>query len=81
MSAFPNPPKFLEGGLVVPALSGSAVRSVISLQDDPDTITESSQLHGVRSECHGEKRGEIEQPSQTRYAGDLVFKQGGERLT
>jgi hypothetical protein len=55
MSTFPGSPKLLKGGLVVLAPGGGAVRRVISLQYNPDTLTRSYQVQGVGGEGGGER--------------------------
>jgi hypothetical protein len=55
MSAFPNSPKLLKGGLVVLTPDGTRARHVISLQYNPDTLTRSYQVQGIGGEGGGER--------------------------
>lgn len=48
-------PKLIKGGLVVMAPGGSAVRSTIALQYNPDTLTRSYQVQGVGGDGGGER--------------------------
>jgi hypothetical protein len=57
MSTFPNSPKLLKGGIVLVDPETVAVRRIISLQYNPDTLTRSLQIQGVNAE--GGDRSEI----------------------
>jgi contractile injection system tube protein len=48
-------PKLIKGGLVVMAPGGGAVRRVITLQYNPDTLTRSYQVQGVGGDGGGER--------------------------
>lgn len=47
MSSFPNSPRLLKGGIVLIDPDTSAVRRVIALQYNPDTLTRSLQIQGT----------------------------------
>ena len=47
MSAFPGSPRLIRGGIVILDPQTSAVRRVITLQYNPDSITRTLQVHGV----------------------------------
>ncbi len=49
MSTFPNSPKLLKGGIVLLDTDTSAVRSIIPLQYNPDTISRTLQPKAVES--------------------------------
>ncbi len=57
MSTFPNSPRLLKGGIVLLDPDNGAVRRIISLQYNPDTLTRSLQIQGVSTE--GGDRSEI----------------------
>jgi hypothetical protein len=48
MSAFPNSPRLVKGGIVTMDVDTSAIQSVISLQYNPDTLTRSLQIQAVQ---------------------------------
>lgn len=48
-------PRLLKGGLVVLAPGGGAVRGMVALQYNPDTLTRSYQVQGVGGEGGGER--------------------------
>jgi hypothetical protein len=50
MSAFPNSPRLLKGGLVLLDADSGAVQRVIALQYNPDTLTRSLQVQGAATE-------------------------------
>ena len=50
MSTFPNSPKLLKGGIVLVDPDTVAVRRIISLQYNPDTLTRSLQIQGVSTD-------------------------------
>lgn len=50
MSTFPNSPKLLKGGIVLTDPVTSAVRRIIALQYNPDTISRTLQVQGVGAE-------------------------------
>jgi hypothetical protein len=50
MSSFPNSPRLLKGGIVLLDAASGAVRRVISLQYNPDTLTRTLQVQGAGSE-------------------------------
>jgi hypothetical protein len=50
MSTFPNSPKLVRGGLVLVDPSSGAVRRVITLQYNPDSITRSLQIKSTATE-------------------------------
>src|SRR5215469_9349641 len=50
MSAFPGSPRLLKGGIVLLDPTTGAVRRVINLQYNPDTLTRSLQIKGVGPE-------------------------------
>lgn len=47
MASFPNSPRLLKGGIVLIDPASSAVRRIIALQYNPDTITRTLQVQGV----------------------------------
>jgi hypothetical protein len=47
MSSFPGSPKLLRGGLVLVDPSSGAVRNVITLQYNPDTLSRTLQIQGI----------------------------------
>jgi hypothetical protein len=57
MSTFPNSPRLLKGGIVLLDPETAAVRGIISLQYNPDTLTRSLQIQGLSAE--GGDRSEI----------------------
>jgi hypothetical protein len=57
MSTFPNSPRLLKGGIVLVDPDTAAVRQIISLQYNPDTLTRSLQIQGLSAE--GGDRSEI----------------------
>src|SRR6266480_7395207 len=60
MSTFPNSPKLLKGGIVLVDPDTAAVRQIISLQYNPDTLTRSLQIQGVSADgSTGGDRSEI----------------------
>jgi len=50
MSTFPNSPKLLKGGIVLIDPTTSAVRRIIALQYNPDTVTRTLQAKGMAAE-------------------------------
>ena len=50
MSTFPNSPRLLKGGIVLIDPATSAVRRIIALQYNPDTVTRTLQVRGVTGE-------------------------------
>ena len=59
MSTFPNSPRLLKGGIVLLDPETAAVRRIISLQYNPDTLTRSLQIQGVSAEGGSGDRSEI----------------------
>jgi hypothetical protein len=59
MSTFPNSPLVLKGGIVLLDPESGAVRRIISLQYNPDTLTRSLQIQGVNAEGGGGDRSEV----------------------
>jgi hypothetical protein len=57
MSTFPNSPRLLKGGIVLVDPDTAAVRRIISLQYNPDTLTRSLQIQGITDS--GGDRSEI----------------------
>jgi hypothetical protein len=55
MSTFPNSPRLLKGGIVLLDPETAAVRRIISLQYNPDTLTRSLQVQGVNAEGGGDR--------------------------
>ena len=55
MSTFPNSPRLLKGGIVLVDPETAAVRRIISLQYNPDTLTRSLQIQGVNAEGGGDR--------------------------
>jgi hypothetical protein len=53
MSTFPNSPRLLKGGIVLLDPETAAVRRIISLQYNPDTLTRSLQIQGVNPDAGG----------------------------
>jgi hypothetical protein len=50
MSTFPNSPRLLKGGIVLLDPETAAVRRIITLQYNPDTLTRTLQVQGVNAE-------------------------------
>jgi len=50
MSAFPNSPRLLKGGIVLLDPNTSAVQRIIALQYNPDTLTRTLQVQGAGAE-------------------------------
>ncbi|HEX6285405.1 MAG TPA: hypothetical protein VFZ71_11045 [Pyrinomonadaceae bacterium] len=50
MTTFPNSPKLLKGGIVLIDPSSAAVRRIIALQYNPDTVTRTLQVKGASAE-------------------------------
>lgn len=50
MTTFPNSPKLLKGGIVLIDPTTSAVRRIIALQYNPDTVTRTLQAKGMAAE-------------------------------
>src|SRR5262245_32988479 len=50
MSSFPNSPRLLKGGIALLDPGSGAVRRIIILQYNPDTLTRSLQIKGVGGE-------------------------------
>jgi len=48
MSTFPGSPRLLKGGLVMLEPDSGAVRRIITLQYNPDTLTRTLQSQGVK---------------------------------
>lgn len=55
MTGLSSSPRLTKGGLVVMAPGGGAVRSVISLQYNPDTLSRSYQVQGTGGDGGGER--------------------------
>lgn len=55
MTPFPNSPLLIKAGLVLVEPAGSAVRRVIALQYNPDTLTRSLQVQAVGGEGGGDR--------------------------
>lgn len=55
MSSFPGSPKLTKGGLVVLAPGGGAVRRIIALQYNPDSLSRSFHVQGVGGDGGGER--------------------------
>src|SRR5262245_57895862 len=50
MSSFPGSPRLLRGGVVLIDNQTAAVRRIVALQYNPDTLTRSFQIKGVSGE-------------------------------
>jgi len=50
MTAFPNSPRLLKGGIVLLDAESGSVRRIISLQYNPDTLTRTLQVQGAGGE-------------------------------
>ena len=59
MSSFPNSPRVIKGGIVLLDPNTSAVRRIISLQYNPDSLTRSLQIQGVSADGSGGDRSEV----------------------
>ena len=59
MSTFPNSPLVFKGGIVLLDPESGAVRRIISLQYNPDTLTRSLQIQGVSVDGDGADRSEV----------------------
>jgi hypothetical protein len=55
MSTFPNSPRLLKGGIVLVDPDTAAVRRIISLQYNPDTLTRSLQIQGITIDSGGDR--------------------------
>jgi hypothetical protein len=55
MSSFPGSPNFLKGGIVLIDPDTSAVRRIIVLQYNPDTLSRTLQVKGVGAKA-GDRR-------------------------
>jgi hypothetical protein len=55
MSTFPNSPKLLKGGIVLLDPDTAAVKRIISLQYNPDTLTRSLQIQGVAIDANADR--------------------------
>jgi hypothetical protein len=55
MSTFPNSPKLLKGGIVLLDPDTAAVRRIISLQYNPETLTRSLQIQGVTIDSNADR--------------------------
>jgi hypothetical protein len=67
MSTFPNSPRLLKGGIVLVDPDTAAVRRIISLQYNPDTLTRSLKIKGVGADSgdHIEALRLIGPPAET----------------
>lgn len=57
MTTFPNSPKLLKGGIVLIDPVTSAVRRIIALQYNPDSISRTFQVQGVGAESGDRSEG------------------------
>jgi hypothetical protein len=55
MTGLTSSPRVIKGGLIVMAPGGGAVRSMIALQYNPDTLSRSYQVQGVGGDGGGER--------------------------
>ena len=55
MSSFPGSPHIIKGGIVLIDPESSAVKSIITLQYNPDTLTRTLQVKGVGGEGGGNR--------------------------
>jgi hypothetical protein len=55
MATFPNSPRLLKGGIVLLDPDTAAVRRIISLQYNPDTLTRSLQIQSVSADGGGDR--------------------------
>ena len=55
MTTFPGSPRLLKGGIVLVDPETAAVRRIISLQYNPDTLTRSLQIQGVTVDGGGDR--------------------------
>src|SRR5437763_3500675 len=53
MSAFPNSPRLVKGGIVTMDPNTSTVRSVIALQYNPDSLSRNLQIQAVQGASDG----------------------------
>ena len=67
MSSFPGSPRLLKGGIVLVDPDTAAVRRIISLQYNPDTVTRSLQIQGVSAD--GGRRRSLGDLAAERAAG------------
>lgn len=72
MTSFPNSPRLSKGGIVVMDQLTSAVRRIIPLQYNPDSLSRTLQVQGVGGE--GGDRLEALRPSQDHRSRRLPWK-------
>ena len=57
--SLPSSPRLLKGGVVLLDPETGTVRRIISLEDNPDTLTRSLQIQGVSADGGGGDRSEV----------------------
>lgn len=72
-STFPGSPKLLKGGLVLVDPESGAVRQVIALQYNPETITRSFQIQALGESADRSQALRIKAPAVESYKLDIVL--------
>src|SRR6185369_12167188 len=73
MTTFPGSPKLLKGGIVLIDPESGAVRQVITLQYNPETITRSFQVHAVGDGADRSQALRVKGPAVESYKLDIVL--------
>jgi hypothetical protein len=73
MSAFPGSPKLLKGGLVLLDPESGAVRQVITLQYNPETITRSFQVQAAGDSADRSQALRVKGPAVESYKVEVVL--------
>lgn len=73
MTTFPGSPKLLKGGIVLIDPESGAVRKVITLQYNPETITRSFQVQSVGENADRSQALRVKGPAVESYKLDIVL--------
>jgi hypothetical protein len=73
MTTFPGSPKLLKGGIVLIDPESGAVRQVITLQYNPETLTRSFQIQGVGAGTDRSQALRVKGPAVESYKLDIVL--------
>lgn len=73
MTTFPGSPKLLKGGIVLVDPESGAVRKVITLQYNPETITRSFQVQAVGPTADRSQALRVKGPAVESYKLDIVL--------
>ncbi len=73
MTTFPGSPKLLKGGIVLIDAESGALRQVIALQYNPETITRSFQIQAVGATADRSQALRIKGPAVESYKLDIVL--------